>query len=88
MCQKEMKQPLKQMPVISSTFYCQKVCGDEEFSIEEWDSIFRLCLKLGLSEREMNNILEGEPCKTQCEACACIVGEQRIKTQTLISGHS
>ena len=44
----------------------------------------KMCIDMGLSENEMNKILEGEQCKTQCVACACIVGEQRMKTQKLI----
>jgi hypothetical protein len=43
-----------------------------------------MCIDMGLSENEMNKVLEGEQCKTQCVACACIVGEQRMKTQKLI----
>jgi len=70
--------------VSSSTFYCQQKCGDTEFSIDEWNKAFKMCIDMGLSEKEMNKILEGEPCKTQCVACACIVGEQRMKTQKLI----
>jgi hypothetical protein len=44
----------------------------------------KMCIDMGLSENEMNKVLEGEQCKTQCVACACIVGEQRMKTQKLI----
>ena len=70
--------------VSSSTFYCQQKCGDTEFSIDEWNKAFKMCIDMGLSEKEMNKILEGEPCKRQCIACACIVGEQKMKTQKLI----
>jgi len=65
----------------SNSFYCQKKCGDVDFSIDEWNNAFKMCIDMGLSEKEMSKILEGDPCKTQCDACACIVGEQRIKTK-------
>lgn len=70
--------------VTISTFYCQQKCVDTEFSIEQWNKAFKMCIDIGLSEKEMNKILEGETCKTQCVTCSCIVGEQRIKTQKLI----
>ncbi len=67
-------------------FYCQKVCGVIDSTIEEWNEAFRYCNEAGLSEEESNKILMPEyyPCEKQCEDCACIVGEQRIKTQELI----
>ena len=68
----------------SSTFYCQKICGDQGFDIKEWNRAYNECLLMGLSESETSKILEGEPCTTQCVDCACIVGERRIKTQKLI----
>lgn len=81
----ENKAPILRIGAVSSsTFYCQQKCGDTEFSIDEWNKAFKMCIDMGLSEKEMNKILEGEPCKTQCVACACIVGEQRMKTQKLI----
>jgi hypothetical protein len=79
-----MKPVLSKIAVGGSTFYCQQTCGDAEFSIDEWNKAFKMCIDMGLSENEMNKVLEGEQCKTQCVACACIVGEQRMKTQKLI----
>ena len=69
---------------MENNFYCQKVCGDTEFSIDEWNKAFGMCVNMGLSEYEMSKIMEGEPCKSQCVDCACIVGRRRIKTQKLI----
>jgi len=60
-------------------FYCQKVCGDAEFSIDEWNEQFALCNELGIEMPE-----EPEPCTTQCFKCIAIVGEQRIKTKKLM----
>ena len=56
-----------------------------DFSITEWEKAFNMGIELGLSESQLGKLLEGEPCKNQCIDCACIVGERKLKTQTLIN---
>jgi hypothetical protein len=67
--------------------YCQKVCGDENFSIEEWNNTYNSINNSGLTEAEENYILfgSGEECKEQCFSCMAIVGERRLKTKQLKS---
>lgn len=69
------------------SFYCQKVCGSEDFSIEEWNEAFRYCNEAGIEGVERDKILNPElfPCKNQCFDCCAIVGETRQKTQKLIN---
>lgn len=52
-------------------FYCKKICGDPEFSIEEWNKAFAYCNDAGIEGIERDKILhpETDPCKTQCEDC-------------------
>jgi hypothetical protein len=66
-------------------FYCQKLTGDENFSIEEWNQVYDSIKDAGLSEAEENRILFGdeEGCKEQCFACMAIVGQRRLKTKLL-----
>lgn len=66
-------------------FYCQKLTGDANFSIKEWNRVHDEIKDLGLTEKEENDILfgDGEPCKEQCFDCMAIVGERRSKTATL-----
>lgn len=69
---------------MSLHFYCQNICGDEEFSIEEWNEAHQMCIDLNLSEDETKKILDPpDPCKEQCFACMAIVGERRKKTASL-----
>ena len=67
--------------------YCQKVCGDEDFSIEEWNEALRYCNDAGIEGIERDKILHPEkfPCEEQCFACMAIVGERRLKTKQLKS---
>ena len=69
-----------------SNFYCQRVCGFEDFSIDEWNKKYKQAISMGLNREEMNHFLgdKGTKCKVQCDGCACIVGEQRLKTQKLV----
>lgn len=69
-------------------FYCQNICGREDFSIDAWNKLFRACNNMGLSERERERIMEpvqatGKPCKEQCFQCIAIVGARRSKTNQL-----
>lgn len=64
-------------------FYCQKVCGDVDFSIDEWNKAFEYCNDAGIEGIERDNILSPElfPCETQCEACMNIVLDTQIKNK-------
>jgi hypothetical protein len=66
-----------------SNFYCQRVCGEVGFSIDEWNAAFQYCNSAGLSEADRNKILHPEPCNEQCFACLAIVGDRRNKTKAL-----
>lgn len=66
-------------------FYCQKKCTDVDFSIEEWNKGFKICIELNLDEKAIAKILEGEDCSEQCFDCVAIIGNRRIKTQALIN---
>jgi hypothetical protein len=66
-----------------SNFYCQKACGEVDFSIEEWNKAFNEVKDM--SEEIRNIILHPKPCweegKEQCFACMAIVGETRNKNK-------
>lgn len=65
-------------------FYCQKVCGSDSFSIDEWNQISKDLESTNLTKKEKNNILFPDACVNQCFDCIAIVGATRIKIQTLI----
>lgn len=69
-----------------TNFYCQNICGDVDFSIEEWNKTYNEIKDLGLSEKEEQFILfgSGEPCKEQCFNCMAIVGERQKQTARTI----
>lgn len=71
----------------TKNFYCQIVCGSDDFKIEDWNKAFDYCNKAGIEGIERDKILNPElfPCESQCFDCCVIVGEQRLKTQKLIS---
>lgn len=60
--------------------YCQKVIGDKDFSIEEWNDYYKFCQKTGIEFPKEDN----KECEEQCLACILIVAERRIRTQMLI----
>ena len=63
-------------------FYCQNIAGDVDFSIEEWNEVHESVQ--GLNEKDQRKILDPQsPCEKQCLACMAIVGERRLKTQSL-----
>lgn len=64
--------------------YCQKVCGEIDFSIDEWNETSKALNLTNMTEREKNNILFPPACDTQCFDCMAIVGARRIKTKKLI----
>ncbi len=62
-----------------ANFYCQRVVGDVNFSIKEWNEQFELCNKLNID-------MPGDDlpaCKKQCFDCMAIVGKQQKKTSNL-----
>lgn len=65
-------------------FYCQKVCGDVNFSIKEWNEAMKYCDGAGIEGIERDKILNPElfPCNEQCFSCMVIVGKRRLKTNT------
>lgn len=67
-----------------SSFYCQNLCGDIDFSIDEWNEAFKYCNDNNLSEEETKKILRPGGCKEQCFACMAIVGERRNKTNSIV----
>lgn len=68
-------------------FYCQRLCGDTNFSIVSWNEAFEYCNKMNIQGEERDKILSPEkfPCKTQCFACMAVVGERQQKTKQLNS---
>lgn len=64
-----------------SGFYCQKVVGDDEFSIDEWNKQFKICNDLEIKMPDE----EQEECPEQCFNCIAIVGERRKHTQELMN---
>lgn len=65
-------------------FYCQQLCGADDFSIDEWNKAFKYCIDNNLSEKQTGEILEGKPCKNQCFECMATVGSRRMKTKALM----
>lgn len=66
---------------MTNNFYCQKKCGEVNFSIDEWNKAFDYCMENNLSEKNMSEILEGTTCENQCFDCMAIVGETRNKNK-------
>ena len=64
-------------------FYCQKVCGNKDFSINEWNKAFEYCNDMGVEGEQRDRILNPElfPCDKQCFDCIAVVGETRIKNK-------
>ena len=70
-----------------NNFYCQRMCGDENFSIDEWNQTYSDLEKTNLSKKEKTEILLPEvlgTCDKQCFDCMASVGSRRLKTQALI----
>lgn len=60
-------------------FYCQRVTGDAEFSIDEWNKQFKICCDLDIDMPSD----ELEPCDKQCFDCMAIVGATQAKNRNL-----
>ena len=71
-------------------FYCQKVCGDANFSIKEWNKALKYCNDAGITGVERDKILSPElfPCKNQCDACINIVLDTQMKNKKLFEKKS
>jgi len=65
-------------------FYCQQKCGEDDFSIDEWNKAFKYCIDNNLSNKETGIILEGELCNEQCFDCMAIVGASRNKNKKFL----
>lgn len=74
----------------NNNFYCQRMCGDENFSIYEWNETFLALEKTNMTERDKDEILFPEvlgTCDKQCFDCMASVGSRRIKTKKTIATH-
>jgi len=67
----------------SSNFYCQKLFGEEDFSIEKWNETYQMCLSLGITGIQKSKLLHPEsfPCKNQCEKCLNVVLDTKSKNK-------
>lgn len=70
---------------MKNKFYCQNICGDVDFSIDEWNKVYNDIKDLDLPEKEENLILfgSGEQCNEQCFNCMAIVGSVRENNKNL-----
>ena len=73
------------LDVKNPKFYCQNVCGEVGFSIDEWNKAFRYCEDAGIEGEERDRILSPElfPCKEQCEACINVVLDTQSKNRRI-----
>lgn len=62
-------------------FYCKKVCGDPNFSIDDWNRLNKFCNDAGIEGIERDKLLHTAlfPCKVQCDECINIVLDTRKK---------
>lgn len=67
-------------------FYCQKLCGSDDFSIDDWNEAFEYCEKENIQGIERDKILNPElfPCEKQCFDCNANVGERQLRTKELL----
>ncbi len=65
-------------------FYCQKICGEEDFSIDELNKVSQDLDKTNLTEKEKQDILFPPKCSKQCFDCLALVGERQMKTKQLL----
>lgn len=67
--------------------YCQKICGEVGFSIEEWNKAYQEIKTLTPEQRDFVMQLQ-TICQEQCFSCKKIVEERRLKTQELLNKKS
>lgn len=67
--------------------YCKKVCGDDSFSIDDWNEAFYYCEENNIEGEDRDRILSPEmfPCEQQCFDCMATVGQRRIDTKELMN---
>lgn len=68
------------MPAKYNGFYCQKVVGDAEFSIDEYNQQVQLCKELGIPVPPEDFTM----CENQCTGCRRIVANRQAQTRELI----
>ncbi|MGV9003975.1 hypothetical protein [Flavobacterium sp.] len=73
---------LSKMAVSKSAFYCQNACGEENFSIDEWNRAFHEVKHK--SEEIQRLVLDNPECENQCFDCCAIVGKRQKETKELI----
>lgn len=64
--------------------YCQKVCGEVGFDIDEWNEVYHALELTDMSEAEKDAILSPPECEKQCFDCMAIVGARRLRTKEII----
>ncbi len=62
-------------------FYCQNLCGEVDFDINEWNKALKYCNDTGLSQEQRDAILNPPACKEQCDACINIVLDTRARNK-------
>ena len=62
-------------------FYCQNLCGEVDFDINEWNKAFQFCIDSGMNEKQMKEILDPDGCKTQCNACINVVLDRQAENK-------
>jgi len=68
---------------MKTQFYCQNVCGEIDFSIDEWNEAYAYCNEMGIEGKDRDDILNPPACEEQCFDCMAIVGDRRKKTKEL-----
>lgn len=69
----------------TTNFNCKNICGDSNFSINEWNIQYQYCNDAGIEGIERDKILNPElfPCENQYEDCINIVLDTKIKNKNL-----
>lgn len=65
-----------------NNFYCQIMCGEENFSIEEWNKTLHDLENTNLSELEKDKILNPKMfggCEKQCFDCMQLLVKEGLK---------
>ena len=65
-----------------NNFYCQRKCGEVDFSIEEWNKAQEEIKTL--TPEQQSFVSEAIPnCQEQCDSCIKVVNETRIKNKLI-----
>ena len=57
-----------------NNYYCQKICGEENFSIDQWNKSYLEIEAMPIPRTEKDKLIDGETCTEQCFDCMAIVG--------------